>query len=188
MCKKFKKIHENGFKQLLGNLALPGTQKPNRAQKCPKNDRRKLKLALMHFMRPNWHVLAQKNKKNTGSFFGRPFGTDLPSTTQWWRGSGCNVDGADMNMTQVADWRNTWMLHRKATLVRGAQKTFWDPRQVQVATDHLDFWQLRDRKDVHCHTHGYCLAWSWWSFSMGCEDIVITMIMLSVIISTVRCS
>ena len=46
MCKKFKKIHENGFLQLFGNLALPGTQKPNRAQKCPKNDRRKLKLAL----------------------------------------------------------------------------------------------------------------------------------------------
>ena len=32
--------------------------------------------------------------------------------------------------------------------------------RLLVATDHLDFWQLRDWKDVHCHTHGYCLAWS----------------------------
>ena len=48
----------------------------------------------------------------------------------------------------------------------------WDPRTRLWATDHLDFGQLRDWKDVHCHTHCNCLAWSWVLPSLGCKNLL----------------
>ena len=66
----------------------------------------------------------------------------------------CIVVSADKNMKQLVGWRNT--------------REGWTSWKHRHTTDHLNFWQLGDWKDVHCHTHGDCLPWPW--LSHDCHD------------------